>query len=263
MTKSLPVFTSNRLTQMETVRHGFFGRQGGVSRGLYASLNAGHGSDDDAEAVTTNRTRIASAIGTDGPEHLLSAYQIHSAKVLTLTGAFTDRPQADAMVTAMPGLALCILTADCVPVLFADSKAGVIGAAHAGWKGALGGVCEATIDAMTALGARVRDMTVAIGPCIGQDSYEVGPEFRETILAGAPWSANLFAPGKADRLHFNLQTFVKNRILRLKPGWVDVIDHDTCALENQYFSNRRRTLRGEADYGRNASVIMLSADNLQ
>lgn len=263
MTKSLPVFTSNRLTEMAQVSHGFFGRQGGISRGLYASLNAGHGSDDEAEAIATNRTRIASAIGAAGPEHLLSCYQTHSANVLTLTEAFTDRPEADAMVTAMPGLALCILTADCVPVLFADRKAGVIGAAHAGWKGALGGVCERTVEAMCALGAKPKNITAAIGPCISQDSYEVGPEFRDTILKDAPWSSNLFAPGKDDRSHFNLQTFVKNRLVRLKLGWIDVINHDTCALENQYFSNRRRNQRSEPDYGRNASVIMLSGTQLQ
>ena len=258
MSKSLPVFTANRLTEIDGISHGFFGRQGGVSHGLYGSLNAGHGSDDETELVAENRNRIALAMGADDANQLLSCYQTHSSDVLTLSEAFTDRPKADAMVTAKPGLALCILTADCVPVLFADRTAGIVGAAHAGWKGALGGICEATVAAMVELGAKPKRVVAAIGPCIGQSSYEVGPEFRDTILSDAPWSANLFEPGKDDRLHFNLQTFVKNRLIRLKLGWIDVIDHDTCTRKTQYFSNRRRNLAGEDDYGRNASVIMLS-----
>ncbi len=257
MAKSLPAYRSNRLTEMTGLSHGFFGRRGGVSRGLYASLNPGPGSEDDPAHITENRRRIALAIGAGNTSGLLSCYQTHSAVALTVTEVFNERPEGDAMVTSVPGLALCILTADCVPVLFADQTAGVIGAAHAGWKGALGGICEATISAMTELGAKPRRIVAAIGPCIGQASYEVGPEFRDTILAGAPWSANLFAPGRDDRLQFNIQTFVKNRLLRLRLGWIDVIDHDTCTLESRYFSNRRRNLNGEADYGRNASVIML------
>ena len=191
-------------------------------------------------------------------KHLQSVYQIHSPNVITLRGPLNERPEGDAMVTDAHGLALCILTADCVPILFADAKAGIVGAAHAGWKGALHGIAENTVEAMVKQGARAKNIRAAIGPCIGEASYEVGPEYRDTILKDAPWAENLFRPGAGDRLHFNIQTFVKNRLMRLKLGWVDIIDHDTCAMEDIYYSNRRRNHRGEPDYGRNASVIMLT-----
>ena len=161
------------------------------------------------------------------------------------------------MVTATPGLALCILTADCVPVLFADVQAGIIGAAHAGWKGALAGVCEATLDAMERLGARREASLAAIGPAIGQASYEVGPELRERFLGEAPESAERFAPGEGDRFQFDLTGFVRDRLLASGLSDVERIDHDTCARPGEYFSNRRRTHRGEPDYGRNASAIAL------
>lgn len=251
----IPVHQSAKLSEMKGIKHAFFGRRGGVSTGLYDSLNVGVGSDDDPARVSENRIRVQEVMGA---KHLQSVYQIHSPNVVTLRGPQEERPEGDAMVTDARGLALCILTADCVPILFADSKAGIIGAAHAGWKGALHGVAENTVEAMVAQGAKPKNIRAAIGPCIGEASYEVGPEYQETILKDAPWASNLFRPGKGDRLHFNIQTFVKNKLNRLKLGWVDVIDHDTCAMEDIYYSNRRRNHRGEPDYGRNASVIMLT-----
>lgn len=253
----LPHTPAPGLAHMSSIAHAFFGSQGGVSTGLYASLNAGAGSDDDPDAVAANRARIAAAIGADTPAHLLSCHQYHSADTIHVKAPFTARPKADAMVTATPGLALAILTADCVPILFADEEAGIIGAAHSGWKGALGGISEATIDAMKTLGADPARITAAIGPCIGQASYEVGPEFRDTFLAAADGSARFFAPGKGDRLQFDIQGFVHARLVRAGLSRIDVIPHDTCAMADTYFSNRRRNHQKLPDYGRNASVIML------
>lgn len=252
---NIPVHQSAKLKEISGIRHAFFGRRGGVSEGLYDSLNVGEGSDDDPAAVEENRARVREVMGA---AHLQSVYQVHSPNVITLQGPLDARPEGDAMVTDARGLALCILTADCVPVLFADTKAGLVGAAHAGWKGALHGVVENTVEAMIAQGAKAKNIRAAIGPCIGQRSYEVGPEYRDTILQEAPWAENLFQPGDEDRLHFNIQKFVKNRLMRLNLNWVDVVDHDTCRMEEQYFSNRRRNHRGEPDYGRNASVIVLT-----
>lgn len=251
----IPVHQSTKLNELTGIRHAFFGRRGGVSQGLYDSLNAGTGSDDDPARVEQNRARIQDVMEA---KHLQSVYQVHSANVVTLRGPRDERPEGDAMVTDARGLALCILTADCVPILFADKAAGIVGAAHAGWKGALHGVAENTVEEMVKQGAKPKRIRAAIGPCIGEKSYEVGPEFRDTILQDAPWAQNLFRPGEGDRLHFNIQTFVKNRLMRLGLGWVDVIDHDTCKMEDLYYSNRRRNHRGEPDYGRNASVIMLT-----
>lgn len=240
------------------VSHGFYGRAGGVSTGLYASLNTGPGSDDDPGHVAENRARIAADIGAPDAGHLVSLFQVHSAIAVRLDAPPPDRPEADAMVTTRPGLALCIQTADCVPVLFADPAAGVIGAAHAGWKGALGGVLEACIAAMEAAGAHVAQVTAAIGPCIHQASYEVGPEFRDRFLAEAAGNDAFFRAGASDRFQFDLPAYVAHR-LHWSCGLtrIDTIAHDTCALETRYFSNRRRNKAGEADYGRNASVIML------
>lgn len=253
----LPHASAPRLTDMQGITHGFLGRKGGVSAGLYESLNVGIGSDDKPRHIADNRAIVAEAVGAPDADHLLSCYQIHSATVIRATEPWTQRPEGDAMVTATPDLALCIVTADCVPVLFADPKARIIGAAHAGWKGALGGVLEATFEAMLEMGAKAGNIHCAIGPCIQQKSYEVGAEFRDTFLQTAPWSANLFTPGKGDKYHFNLQIFVKNRLTRLKPAWIDLIDHDTYSMDAFYYSNRRRNHMGEPDYGRNASVIML------
>ena len=251
----IPTHQSQKLNEIDGIRHAFFGRRGGVSMGLYDSLNVGQGSDDDSVRVAENRLRVQEAMQA---KHLQSVYQVHSPNVITLKGPLEERPEGDAMVTDARGLALCIVTADCVPILFADRGAQIVGAAHAGWKGALHGVAENTVEAMIAKGANPKRIRAAIGPCIGEASYEVGPEYQETILDSAPWAKNLFRPGKDDRLHFNIQTFVKNRLMRLGLEWVDVIDHDTCAMEDVYYSNRRRNHRGEPDYGRNASVIMLT-----
>ena len=256
---TVPHIFAPHLASMKGIRHGFFSRRGGVSEGIYDSLNVGPGSDDRPKAVTRNRAIVAETIGASGPENLLSCYQVHSDTAILATMPWDEenRPKADGMVCNVPGIALCILTADCVPVLFADRKASVIGACHAGWKGALGGIGEATIAKMEETGASREDIYAAVGPCIGQKSYEVGPEFRDTFLKEAPWSANLFHPGEGDRFHFNIETFVKNRLVKAGLAFVDVIGHDTCELEDMYFSNRRRNHRDEPDYGRQGSVIML------
>ena len=255
---SLPTpFESLMLARLSGIRHGFFGRRGGVSDGVYASLNAGPGSSDESAAVAENRTRIAEAMGVSD---LVSCYQVHGVSVVEVSAPWTDRPQADAMVTGAKGIGLAILTADCVPVLFADAEAGLVGAAHAGWKGALAGVCEATVEAMVARGAESSRIHAAIGPAIQQASYEVGPEFHDTFLSAEPQSETFFVPGKGDRLHFDLTGFVGKRLSRLGLGGIDRLANDTCAEEEAFFSNRRRNHRGEPDYGRNASVITLVAD---
>ena len=249
-----PHALSSKLSAISGVKHGFFGRKGGVSTGIYESLNIGQGSDDEAQNIRDNRDRIRDALGA---EKLLSCFQVHSAKAITVTEPWRTRPQADAMVTKVPGLALCVLSADCVPVLFADAEAGVIGAAHAGWKGAIAGVCEATLDAMEAIGAARGQITAAIGPAIQQASYEVGPEFRDTFVGDQEWTDRLFIAGKDDRSHFDLTGYVEAVLLGQGIAAVENLGLDTCALEEDYFSNRRRNHRGEPDYGRNGSVIVL------
>ncbi|MEO0606907.1 MAG: peptidoglycan editing factor PgeF [Pseudomonadota bacterium] len=251
-----PHALADNLSALNGFKHGFFGRKGGVSTGLYESLNIGQGSEDDVQAIRDNRALIRAAMGA---EKLLSCFQVHSAKTVTVTEPWHARPQADAMVTAVPGLALCILSADCVPVLFADPEAHVIGAAHAGWKGALAGICEATIEAMEALGAERTQIRAAIGPAIQQESYEVGPEFRDTFVGEHEWTDRLFKAGRADRSHFDLTGYVQAALEREGVAAVDNLGHDTCAMEADYFSYRRRNQRGEPDYGRNGSVIVLSA----
>ena len=251
-----PYALSSKLSDVSGVKHGFFGRKGGVSNGIYESLNIGQGSDDEAQNIRDNRDRIRDALAA---EKLLSCFQVHSAKVVTVTEPWRTRPQADAMVTRVPGLALCVLSADCVPVLFADAEAGIVGAAHAGWKGAIAGVCEATLDAMEAIGAARENITTAIGPAIQQASYEVGPEFRDTFVGDQEWTDRLFVAGKDDRSHFDLTGYVEAVLLNQGIAAVDNLGLDTCALEEDYFSNRRRNHRGEPDYGRNGSVIVLEA----
>ena len=251
-----PHALSSKLSDVSGVKHGFFGRKGGVSSGIYDSLNIGQGSDDEAQNIRDNRDRIRDALGA---KKLLSCLQVHSAKVVKVTEPWRTRPQADAMVTKVPGLALCVLSADCVPVLFADADAGIIGAAHAGWKGAIGGVCEATLDAMEAIGAGRENIVAAIGPAIQQASYEVGPEFRDTFVVDQEWTDRLFVAGKDDRSHFDLTGYVEAVLLDQGVAAVDNLGLDTCALEDDYFSNRRRNHRGEPDYGRNGSVIVLEA----
>ncbi|MES1203979.1 MAG: peptidoglycan editing factor PgeF, partial [Pseudomonadota bacterium] len=220
------------------IRHGFFGRRGGVSTGIYASLNAGAGSRDDPAAIAENRARIAGAMGV-APDQLLSLYQIHSARALRVDAVWDQRPEADAQVTTAPGIALTALAADCAPVLFADAEARVIGAAHAGWKGALGGVLEAAVAEMLRAGARADRIVAAIGPCIHAASYEVGPEFRDKFTAADAANAPFFAPGAGDRLHFDLPGFCAARLQRLGLAAVEVVPVDTCALAEEFFSNRR------------------------
>jgi polyphenol oxidase len=241
------------------VAHGFFGRRGGVSTGRYDSLNGGPGSADDPEAVAENRARVAAVLGARA-EALVSLHQVHGRDVIVADQPWpvTARPRADAMVTARPGLALAVLAADCAPVLFADAEAGVVGACHAGWRGALVGVAEATVSAMEHLGAKRGRIAAAIGPTIGPGSYEVGPEFPAPFLADDPEAARFFAAGRrAGRRQFDLPGYLAHRLARLGLAAVAHRAPDTCAASGEYFSYRRTTLEGGGDYGRNVSAIML------
>jgi YfiH family protein len=242
-------------TALADVRHAFFGRQGGVSRGIYASLNAGTGSNDDPDAVKENRCRIAAAFNIE-PTHLVGVHQVHSPNVVFIDAPWSgERPHADALVTTTPGLALSILTADCAPVLLADKQAGVIGAAHAGWRGAIGGVLEATVELMRQRGAR--DISAAIGPCIHQASYEVGPEFEARFLESDRANARFFALGQGDRRNFDLPGFCANRLRAASIQEVHTLPLDTCALAERFHSNRRAVLQKLGDYGRNCAAIAL------
>ncbi len=239
------------------VAHGFFGREGGVSTGLYASLNTGLGSRDDPGAVRENRRRIAAALGI-GAQRLITNYQVHSARAVTVRSDAADRAaEADGLATDETGLALGVLAADCGALLFLDAHAHVIGAAHAGWKGALAGVIEATITAMESLGAAAGRMRVATGPCIAQASYEVGPEFVARFAADDPGSEAFFRGGPGDRAYFDLEGYCVGRLARAGVSGVERLSLDTCARANAYFSNRRAFKAGEPDFGRNMSAIAL------
>ena len=236
--------------------HGFFTREGGVSEGIYASLNAGPGSRDMAGAVAENRRRIATALGLR-PHRLLSMNQVHSADVVTVTKPFAERPKADALVTATPGLALAVLTADCAPVLLADRNSGVVGAAHAGWRGAAGGILEAAVGAMTVLGAHPEAMTAVVGPTIAQASYEVGADMRADVLSASPDAEDLFAPaGRVGHFMFDLPGYACRRLAAAGVGAVHQLGLDTYADPERFFSWRRAVHRGEGDYGRLLSAIM-------
>ena len=252
---TLEILTSDTLAPL---RHGFFTRNGGVSTGLYDSLNCGLGSDDERAAVLENRARVATAMGL-GPEKMAGLYQIHSAECVTLTdaAACTDRPQADAYVTALCGVGLAILTADCLPVLFCDPQAGVIGAAHAGWRGALDGVLEATLEAMEALGAQRADTVAVIGPTISQRAYEVGPEFLDAFMADDIDNQRFFANGQGDRYLFDLPAFGLHRLRSIGVGHAEWTRHCPYGDPDRFYSYRRSTHRGEADYGRLISAIGL------
>jgi polyphenol oxidase len=248
-----------RLPVLDGVRHGFFGREGGVSDGLYASLNCGFGSGDDLAKVAENRARAARALGATGGT-LVTCYQVHSPDVVTVDRPWRREanPKADGMATRTPGVALGILTADCAPVLFADPEAGVIGAAHAGWRGALGGVLEATLAAMKQLGAARARIRAAIGPCIAQASYEVGPEFPAAFLAEDTANARFFTPSRRAGHHmFDLGGYVERRLGRAGLAAIGRAAHDTAAEADRFFSYRRACLRGETDYGRELSAIVL------
>ena len=239
---------------LDDVQHGFFTRKGGASAGVYSGLNCGFGSSDQHEIVAINRGRVAEAMGVSA-DHMMGVHQVHSADVITVTEATTDKPKADGLVTNVSGLALSILTADCQPVLFADPKAKVVGAAHAGWKGALSGVLEATLDAMEALGADRANTTAVIGPSISQAAYEVGPEFLDSFLTEDPLYARFFAQGQGDKMQFDLPGFGLMRLRGAGIGEATWTRHCTYADEDRFYSFRRTTHRREADYGRLIAAI--------
>lgn len=246
---------SATLSRSERITHGFFTRQGGVSEGLYASLNCGPGSQDTTEAVAENRRRVQAALGAS---HLQTLYQIHSAEVIRLTAPLAEKPKADALVTNQPGLAIGILTADCGPVLFADEAAGVIGAAHAGWKGATGGVLQHTLDAMETLGAQRARIVAVLGPTIAQVSYEVGAEFYDMLCAlDTANEAFFIASDTPARKRFDLPGYIRASLRQSGVTSVEDLAIDTYSNEAEYFSYRRTTHRSEPDYGRQISAIMI------
>lgn len=240
-----------------TVPHAFLGRTGGVSEGIFASLNVGLGSSDTPDAVHENRRRAVAVLGA---EALVTVHQVHSADVVTVTEAIpvNARPQADAMVTAISGLALGILTADCAPVLFADAEAGVIGAAHAGWKGAIGGVLGNTVAAMEALGAERSRIVAVIGPCIARKSYEVDSGFFRRFAETDPVYAAFFTPGREGHHQFDLEGFAAARLAAAGLRTVVALGQDTYSQAERFFSYRRTTHAGEPDYGRQLSMIALA-----
>jgi YfiH family protein len=241
------------------VAHGFLGREGGVSTGIHAGLNVGTGSEDDSVAVAENRARATAAV-LPGAK-LVTLYQVHSGDCITVTAPFeAERPRADALVTDRPGLALGILTADCAPVLFADVEAGVVGAAHAGWKGAIGGVTDSTILAMESLGARRDRIAAAIGPCIARASYEVDDAFARRFEQDDPANERFFAPARAGHHQFDLEAYVAQRIASAGVTRIAALGLDTYADETRFFSFRRATHRGEPGYGRQIALIGLCAE---
>lgn len=254
------MITLDVLDDCPGVRQGFFTREGGVSDGLFSSLNCGYGSGDAPENVARNRALAADRLGV-AEDRLITCHQIHSATVLTVEHPWRreDAPRADGMVTTRPGIALGVLAADCAPVLFADPQAGVIGAAHGGWKGALGGVMEATVAAMAQLGAVPARIRAGIGPCIAQASYEVGAEFPERFAAEDPSSGAFFAPGaRPGKFLFDLPGYIAHRLSRLGLAAVGHTGGDTAAEPERFFSYRRACLTGERDYGRGLAAIALN-----
>jgi len=241
------------------VPHGFLGRRGGVSEGAMWGLNTGFGSGDDKRAIAENRRRATEAVlaGAD----LATVHQVHSAECVVVDRPSPQdaRPHADAMVTDGPGLLLGILTADCAPILFADEVAGIVGAAHAGWRGALAGVTDSTIARMEELGASRERIAAAVGPCIAQPSYEVDETFRQRFLDADTDNDRFFVPGGSGRPHFDLQAYARHRLLSAGIGEVETVRLDTYAEEERFFSYRRSTHRGEPDYGRQISLIGLRA----
>jgi hypothetical protein len=252
---------SSLLAAIPGIRHGFFTREGGVSGGVYAGLNGGLGSRDDPAAVRENRRRMAERLGVV-PENLLSVHQTHSPDAVVATGPWPGpaRPKADAMVTTNEGLALGITTADCAPILFADARARVIGAAHAGWKGALTGILESTIDAMEKLGAERGGMVAAIGPLIRQPSYEVGSEFVERFIEADADNAAFFLPGERNgHAMFDLASYIRGRLENAGVLMIDDLGVDTYS-DARCYSYRRSVHRGETDYGRHVHAIALEPE---
>jgi len=247
-----------RADVLDGVAHGFLGRRGGVSRGVVAGLNVGLGTGDDPEAVAENRRRAVAAVLPGA--RLVTNYQVHSALcVVADAWEDADRPQADALVTDRPGLLLGALGADCPPVLFADVNAGVVGAAHAGWKGAFGGVTDATVLAMERLGARRDNISAAIGPCIAQVSYEVDEAFRARLLEQSEAHAAFFAGGKPGHWQFDLEAYVADRLAQFGVGRIERMGLDTYAAPDRFYSFRRATHRAEPDYGRQIALIGLAS----
>lgn len=254
------MLTAPVLDDLAPVRHGFFTRQGGVSRAPYDSLNCGLGSSDDPDRVAVNRERAVDRLGF-AADALVTACQVHSAEVAIVDEPWPAqaRPQVDALVTRSPGVVLGVLTADCTPVLLADAEAGVVAAVHAGWRGAKSGVIEAAFAAMLDLGARRCKLAAAVGPCIQQASYEVGPEFHAGFTADAADTAGFFRPSERDgHFMFDLSGYVTSRLRALGIGTIGTLGHDTAADPDAFFSYRRTTLNGGGDYGRSLSAIALS-----
>lgn len=255
---ALSPVTSPDLAALPGISHAFFTREGGVSQGIYASLNGGLGSNDEADAIAENRSRMAATLGVT-PANLVSVWQVHSPDVAVVTGPWPiDRPKADAMVSRTSGMALGISTADCGPLLFADAQARVVGAAHSGWKGAFTGIFEATLVAMEQLGASRRNITAVLGPMIGPQAYEVGPEFVARIVAEDAGFQRFFAPStKAEHAMFDLPTFIGMKAEMSKVG--RFVDLGLCTYRDpqRFFSYRRTTHAKEPDYGRLISAIAL------
>jgi len=248
------------LSKLARIRHAFFTREGGVSRGVYATLNGGVSSSDAPSNVAENRARMAAALGV-APERLLTAYQIHSPDVVVADEPWTqdNRPRADAIVTRTPQLAIGVSTADCGPLLFADAEAGVIGAAHAGWRGALSGVIEATVAAMERLGAKRARIVAVLGPAIRQPNYEVGPEFVARFVAADPGNARFFAPSeRARHAMFDLAGYIAGRLERAGIGEFHDLALCNYAEPKRFYSYRRATKLGESDYGRHINAIALT-----
>jgi polyphenol oxidase len=253
------MITLGVLNDLPGIRHGFMTRAGGVSEGIYASLNCGLGSNDDQERVHENRRRVLDMVGIPA-NTLLTAYQVHSPDVLAVEEEWRDgpRPKVDALVTERANIAIAASSADCVPILFADPEARVVAAAHAGWRGAIGGVLQATVKQMCALGARPERIRAGVGPCIGPASYEVGPEFPAPFLAQNPANARFFRPAqRAGHYMFDLESYVASELAAMKLVEIEVARRDTCAETETFFSYRRSVLNKEPDYGRHVSVIGL------
>lgn len=246
-----------RARALSGMPHGFLGRTGGVSTGIVAGLNVGTGSNDDPTAIAQNRRLAVQAVLPGA--RLVTVYQVHSADAVTVVAPFDDdlRPRADALVTNRPGLVLGVLTADCAPVLFADREAGVVAAAHAGWKGAIGGVTDSTIAAMEALGARRERIAAAVGPCIARASYEVDAGFFRRFCEQDPANERFFADGRPEHFQFDLEAYVVHRLALAGLRTIEAMGLDTYANEERFFSFRRATHRLEPDYGRQMSLIGL------
>mmetsp|Transcript_23464 Transcript_23464/g.41243 ORF Transcript_23464/g.41243 Transcript_23464/m.41243 type:complete len:252 (-) Transcript_23464:206-961(-) len=250
---TLEILTADTLAP---VRHGFFTRAGGASSGVFAGLNCGTGSSDQTEIVAINRARVAEAMGV-APDHLVGVHQIHSADAVPVNGPQTSKPKADGLVTSTPGVALSVLTADCQPVLLADPHAGVIGAAHAGWKGAQAGILEATVDTMVAQGAERNQIHAVIGPSISQRAYEVGPEFFDIFLDEDPENTRFFAGGDGDRMHFDLPGYGLSRLRAAGVRSAEWTRHCTYYDPDRFYSYRRSVHDKDPDYGRLIAAIVL------